>query len=123
MDVQTDISHVVKMLAGNKPDDLADLTFGIIAGQASKGLRFDLFILCQLRHIVQCGAFRVAKRPLVLYSSSASNLASFIDPLIVNDRAISIQKEQTLTRATCSRMSRTVSGGSVNILSSLLIFV
>jgi hypothetical protein len=32
IDVQTDIGHVVKMFSGNKPDDLADLAFGIIAG-------------------------------------------------------------------------------------------
>jgi hypothetical protein len=36
MDVQTDIGHVVKMLAGNKPDDLA---LRIMAGQASEGGR------------------------------------------------------------------------------------
>ena len=49
MDVQTDIRHVVKVLAGNKPDDLADLAFGIIAGHAGKSVRVNLFILCQLR--------------------------------------------------------------------------
>ncbi len=27
MDVQTDIGYVVEMLAGNKPNDLADLVF------------------------------------------------------------------------------------------------
>jgi hypothetical protein len=29
MDIKTDISHVIKMLAGHEPDDLADLPFGI----------------------------------------------------------------------------------------------
>ena len=38
MDVQTDIGHVIKMFAGNKPDDLADLTFRIIFGHASKSV-------------------------------------------------------------------------------------
>jgi hypothetical protein len=46
MDVQTDIGHIVKMLAANKPDDFANLTFGIIAGQARIGLRVDLLVLC-----------------------------------------------------------------------------
>jgi hypothetical protein len=31
MDVQTDVGHVVKMLACNKPDDLTDRAFGVIA--------------------------------------------------------------------------------------------
>jgi len=34
MDVQTDIGQVVKMLAGDQPDDLADRALGIMAGQA-----------------------------------------------------------------------------------------
>jgi len=45
MDVQTDVGHVVEVLAGDKPDDFADLPFGIIAGQASKSVRAHLFIL------------------------------------------------------------------------------
>jgi hypothetical protein len=68
MDVQTDIGHIVKMLAANEPDDFANLTFGIIAGQARKGLRVDLLILCQLRHIVQ----RSAPRSLARTSSSTA---------------------------------------------------
>jgi hypothetical protein len=48
MDVQTDVRHVVQVLAGNKPDDLADLAFGIIAGHASKSERVYLLILGQL---------------------------------------------------------------------------
>ena len=31
------------MLAGNEPDDLADLAFGKIAGQTSKGVRTNFF--------------------------------------------------------------------------------
>jgi hypothetical protein len=62
MDVQTDIGHVVKILAGNKPDHLADLAFGIMAGQASKSVGVNLLILCQLRHIVQCCVFRIGKK-------------------------------------------------------------
>jgi hypothetical protein len=35
---KTNIGHVIKVLTGNKPDDLADLTFGIVAGHPSKGI-------------------------------------------------------------------------------------
>ncbi len=52
MNVQPDIGHIVKMLAGDKPDDLADRAFRIISGQASKSFRVNLFIFCQLRHII-----------------------------------------------------------------------
>jgi hypothetical protein len=45
-----------------------------------------------------------------------------IDALIVNHRPISMQKRQTIMRATCSRMSMTISGGSWSFWSSLLIF-
>jgi hypothetical protein len=38
MDVQTDIGHIVKMFASNKPDDLAGLAFGIEAGHAGKSV-------------------------------------------------------------------------------------
>jgi hypothetical protein len=31
MNVQSDIGHIVKMFAGNKPNYLADLAFGIMA--------------------------------------------------------------------------------------------
>jgi hypothetical protein len=44
MDVQTDIGDVVKMLAGHEPDDLADLAFGIMAGQSSESVRINLLI-------------------------------------------------------------------------------
>src|SRR5262245_48208077 len=53
MYVQPDIGYVVKMFAGNEPDDLADRAFGIVAGHTSKSLRVDLFIFCQFCHIVQ----------------------------------------------------------------------
>jgi predicted RNA polymerase sigma factor len=43
MDVQTDVGHVVKALAGHKPDDLADLAFGKMAGHASKSVRAALY--------------------------------------------------------------------------------
>src|SRR5262249_43045439 len=36
MDVQTDIGHVVKVFAGNEPDNLADHTFGIVIRQRAK---------------------------------------------------------------------------------------
>lgn len=86
MDVQTDIGHIVKMFAGNEPDDLADRTFGIMAGHASKSVWVNLFIFGQLRHIVQCCAFCIVKSGLVPYCSSASNLASLIDAWIVAHR-------------------------------------
>src|SRR2546428_10833753 len=51
--------------------------------------------------------------------SSASNLAWFIDSLMLNQRPISMQNSQTLIRATCSRIRKTSSRGSVNLRSSL----
>src|SRR5262245_32664356 len=36
MDVQADIGHVVKVFAGNEPDNLADHTFGIVIRQRAK---------------------------------------------------------------------------------------
>src|SRR5215471_15633673 len=61
MDVQADIGHVVNMFAGHEPDDLADPAFRIIAGQASKGVRADLLVRCQLGHVIQCCALGIAK--------------------------------------------------------------
>jgi len=49
------------MLAGNKPDDLADLTFGIVSGQACKSVWIDLFVFCQLCRIFQCCSFSISK--------------------------------------------------------------
>ena len=43
MNVQTDVGHVIEVLTCNKPDDLTDLTFRVIAGQARK--RFRLYFL------------------------------------------------------------------------------
>src|ERR1700730_3214250 len=62
MDVQADIGHVVEVLTGNKPDDLADLAFGVIAGDVRKAVRVNLFVLCQRRHIVQSCALRIGKK-------------------------------------------------------------
>ena len=62
MDVQTDVGQVIKMLAGNKPDDLANLAFGIIPSHARKGVRANFFVLCQLRHIIQCCALCIGKK-------------------------------------------------------------
>ena len=53
MDVQTNIGHVIKVLARNKPDDLADLAFGIMVGHACKGVRVNLFPFREVRRIVQ----------------------------------------------------------------------
>ena len=36
VNVQTDIGQVVEMLARHKPDDFADFTLGIIAGERAK---------------------------------------------------------------------------------------
>src|SRR5260370_6412484 len=62
MNVQTYVGHVVQMLAGNEPDDLADLTLGIMAGDARKSVGVNLLVLCQLRHVLEGGAFCVRKK-------------------------------------------------------------
>ena len=62
VDVQTNIGHVVKVLASNQPDDLADLALGIMAEQTSKSVRGNLFGLCQLCHIVQRCTFFIGKK-------------------------------------------------------------
>ena len=36
MDIQTDVGQVVNVLAGNKPDDFADLAFGEVEGFSRK---------------------------------------------------------------------------------------
>ena len=61
MDVQPDIGHVVEMLAGDKPNDLADFAFGIVAAKAGESFRADLFLFRELRHVVERGAVRVGK--------------------------------------------------------------
>src|SRR4029453_18534242 len=62
MDVQTDVGHIVKMFTDTHADDLTDLPLGIMARQASKSLRVNLFILCQLGHIIECCPFCVGKK-------------------------------------------------------------
>jgi len=52
MDAETDVGHVVDVLATHKPDNLADLAFGIIAGHPGKSLGVNLFVPCQLGGIV-----------------------------------------------------------------------
>ena len=42
MDVQADIGQVVKVLAGNQPNDLADLALGIMASQTGKSVSGQL---------------------------------------------------------------------------------
>src|SRR5262245_60359534 len=69
MDIQTDIGHVVNVLAGNQPDDLADLAFGKMGRQASERVGVNLFVLCQFRHVVQCRALCIGKeraRPVLV---------------------------------------------------------
>src|SRR5437588_561513 len=53
MDIQPDIGHIVQMLTGHEPDDLADRAFRIMTGQAGRGDRVGLFLLGQLRQILQ----------------------------------------------------------------------
>ena len=62
MDIQTEIGQIVKMFAGNKLDDLANLAFGIIASNAREGIRANLFLFCQLRYIVKCGPLCIGKK-------------------------------------------------------------
>src|SRR5262245_10652253 len=62
MNVQADIGHVVQVFAGHKPDDLADRAFGVMSAHADEGVRVDLFVSCQLRHIVECGAVRIREK-------------------------------------------------------------
>src|SRR5215510_11477554 len=62
MNVQADIGHVVQVFAGHKPDDLADRAFGVMSAHAGEGVRVYLFVSCQLRHIVECGAVRIRKK-------------------------------------------------------------
>lgn len=45
MDIKADVRHVVKMFAGNQPDDFADCAFGIKAGHTIKRVWAYLFIL------------------------------------------------------------------------------
>lgn len=61
VDVEANIGHVVDMLAGDQPDNLADLTLGVIAGQTGKSLRVNPLVPGQLGDIVQCCAFRVGE--------------------------------------------------------------
>ena len=62
MDVEADVGHVVEVLAGDEPDDLADLALGVVPGHARKSVRVDAFSLGQLSHIVQQGALGVGKK-------------------------------------------------------------
>ena len=93
MDVQTDIGHVVNVLAGNNPDDLADIAVGIIAGHASKSVRVNLFIPCQLCHVVQRWALCICKasaRTVLLQRIEFS----FIHRRFDHDRAGDIHAEK-----------------------------
>ena len=62
MDVQTDIRHVVQMFAGNKPDDLADRSFGIMTGHASKGVGINPLVFGQFCYVIQCRALGIGKK-------------------------------------------------------------
>ena len=43
MNVQTDVGHIVDVLASHKPDNLANLAFGIIAGYPGKSGRTEFW--------------------------------------------------------------------------------
>src|SRR5215813_1649 len=62
MNVQADIGHVVQVFACHKPDDLADRAFGVMSAHASEGIRLDVFVSCQLRHIVECGSVCIREK-------------------------------------------------------------
>ena len=60
MDVETDIGHVVKMLAGDEPNDLADLAFGIMRDMRAKVSRLT-FLSC-VSSVTSTIAFRLSPR-------------------------------------------------------------
>jgi len=62
MDVEADVGDVIQVLAGDKPDDLADLAFGIVTGHAGKRVRANFFVAGQLGYIVQRRALGVGKK-------------------------------------------------------------
>jgi len=78
MDVQADVGHVVKMFAGDEPDDFANFALGKIFCQLRECFRTDFFLPGQFSGVIQRGPFLSENNELVLYSSSASNLAWFI---------------------------------------------
>jgi hypothetical protein len=65
MDVESDVGDVVEVLAGNEPDDLADLAFGIEAGEAGKGCGVDFFVAGELGDVVKGGAVGVGEKGMV----------------------------------------------------------
>jgi hypothetical protein len=50
------------VLAGNKPDDLENLAFRIIARHACESVRADLFYSLSAPHIIQCCALCFRKK-------------------------------------------------------------
>ena len=62
MDVQSDVGHVVDVLARDEPDDFTDLAFGVMPGHAGKRFGVDLFLLGELRDIVESSALGVGEQ-------------------------------------------------------------
>jgi hypothetical protein len=77
---KTEIGYVVKVLAGNKPDDLANLPFGIIAGHPGKSVGVNLFM--PVLRIVYLGASSIA------CSMATSMLRSSALPLPAMSKAV-----------------------------------
>jgi hypothetical protein len=72
MDVQADVGHVVKVLAGDQPDDLADFALGIMARHAGEGVRVDLLVLPKLRRVVESRPLGIVTMMRTLQSAGAS---------------------------------------------------
>ena len=62
MDVQTDVSHVVEMLAGDQPNYFANLPLGVMASHARKSVRVNFLFPCQLGDVVEGSALRISKK-------------------------------------------------------------
>ena len=61
MDVESDVGDVVNVLAGDAPDDLADLAFGPEAGEAGEGCGVDFLVAGELGDVVEGGALGVSE--------------------------------------------------------------
>src|SRR5579863_4113533 len=62
MNVETNISYIVNMLAGGNPYYFTYFALCIIACHAGKSVRIYLFILCKFSNIIQYCTFAVCKK-------------------------------------------------------------
>ena len=62
MNVQTEIGHVIDVLAGDEPDDLANLAVGIMSLQARKCPRVNFLAHRQLADVIERGTFCLAEK-------------------------------------------------------------